>query len=223
MDWRTTVAGIVTASSMALVGVMIWRGRKSSLGAINYADIEDIPATRIAQEAPAAGSYKPKSATVTRRKNQKSKCSPVTPLRDTHSNTEILKCGGEPLGTVHNAEDIYKFAKGQTNLLQEEFVVLSMDSRNNILASSVPHRGTASEVYVNLSDTFRVPVILGAPRIALVHNHPSGSPVPGQHDLAMTKKAIAAGQLLGIAVLDHVVVGSDGYMSLRDFMGSDFK
>ena len=69
---------------------------------------------------------------------------------------------------------------------------------------------------VRVGELFRDAVRLDASGIVLVHNHPSGDPTPSPDDLDLTAEAIAAGRLLDIDVLDHVVIGHDAWVSLRD-------
>jgi DNA repair protein RadC len=95
-------------------------------------------------------------------------------------------------------------------------IVLAMNSRNDIMATSLVHRGAVNEVHVNPMDVFRTPVIYGAPRMILVHNHPSGAPAPSPSDVAMTRKMKGLGDEMGIALLDHIIVGKDDFASLRD-------
>ena len=77
------------------------------------------------------------------------------------------------------------------------------------------YQGGLNSLVVRLADVFRDAVARGAAAIILVHNHPSGDPTPSPEDVRMTEEAIRAGELLGIDVLDHLVVG-DSYVSLRE-------
>jgi hypothetical protein len=220
VDWKTITVGVVAAGSALLIGAMAWMNRKNGyFGSLDYNQIEDIAPQKITEKEEIK--YDPK--VVKPVKKRSGTCKPWTPVQEMTTNTKILRCLGEPLGRVSTSRDVYEFARGQGNLLQEELVVLSLDSKNQVVASSIPHRGTATEVVLKLTDVFRIPVILGTPRAVLVHNHPSGDPTPSQHDLDFTKSAIAMGNSLGIAVLDHVIVGKDDYLSLRDFMGEQFR
>jgi DNA repair protein RadC len=112
--------------------------------------------------------------------------------------------------------DAFTFVKGQSQLLQEEMVVLAMNSRNDVVATAMVHRGAGNEVRVNSADVFRVPVVHGATRMILVHNHPSGDPSPSPSDIALTRKFKGLGSEMGIQLLDHVVVGANDFASLRD-------
>ena len=76
--------------------------------------------------------------------------------------------------------------------------------------------GNVSASLVRVGELFRDAVRVNAAGIILVHNHPSGDPTPSPDDLHLTAEAIAAGRLLDIDVLDHLVVGHDAFVSLRD-------
>ena len=67
-----------------------------------------------------------------------------------------------------------------------------------------------------VSEVFRVAVMTATTAIILTHNHPSGDPLPSPRDIVVTRKMIRAGQLLGIEVLDHIIMGNPRYASLRE-------
>ena len=78
------------------------------------------------------------------------------------------------------------------------------------------YQGNVSSSLVRVGELFRDAVRLNAAGVILVHNHPSGDPTPSPDDLHLTAEALAAGRLLDIALLDHLVIGHDAYASLRD-------
>jgi hypothetical protein len=78
------------------------------------------------------------------------------------------------------------------------------------------YQGNVSSSLVRVGELFRDAVRLNASGVILVHNHPSGDPTPSPDDLHLTAEALAAGRLLDIALLDHLVIGHDAYVSLRD-------
>jgi DNA repair protein RadC len=78
------------------------------------------------------------------------------------------------------------------------------------------YQGNVSAALVRVGELFRDAVRLNAAGVILVHNHPSGDPTPSPDDLHVTSEALAAGHLLDIALLDHLVIGHDAYVSLRD-------
>lgn len=102
------------------------------------------------------------------------------------------------------------------HLEREELRVVLLDTRNNVLAMPTLYRGNVSVALVRIGELFQDAVRRGAARLILVHNHPSGDPTPSTDDLHMTAEAVAAGRLLDISVLDHLVVGHGRWVSLRD-------
>ena len=77
-------------------------------------------------------------------------------------------------------------------------------------------QGNVSSSLVRVGELFRDEVRLNANGLILVHNHPSGDPTPSPNDLHLTAEALAAGRLLDIALLDHLIIGHEAYVSLRD-------
>ena len=101
-------------------------------------------------------------------------------------------------------------------LEREELRVLSLNAKNVVQRASTAYVGNVSASLVRVGELFRDAVRLDASGLILVHNHPSGDPTPSPDDLHLTAEAIAAGRLLDIDVLDHVVIGHDAWVSLRD-------
>jgi DNA repair protein RadC len=101
-------------------------------------------------------------------------------------------------------------------LEREELRVLSLNAKNVVQRVSTVYVGNVSASLVRVGELFRDAVRLDASGVVLVHNHPSGDPAPSPDDLHLTAEAIAAGRLLDVDVLDHVVIGHDAWVSLRD-------
>lgn len=100
---------------------------------------------------------------------------------------------------------------------REHFVVLGLSVRNKVLFREVVAIGSLSDCHVEPREIFKRAIINSSYRIVLVHNHPSGDPRPSPHDIALTRRLSKGGELLGIPVLDHIVLGASGaYASLRD-------
>ena len=101
-------------------------------------------------------------------------------------------------------------------LEREELWVVVLNTKNVVLRVVPVYRGNVSASLVRVGELFCDAVRLGASGIILVHNHPSGDPTPSPDDLHLTAEALAAGRLLDIELLDHLVVGHDAWISLRD-------
>ena len=101
-------------------------------------------------------------------------------------------------------------------LEREELRVVILDTKNHVLRVSTVYQGNVSASLVRVGELFRDAVRLHAASVILVHNHPSGDPTPSPDDLHLTAEALAAGRLLDIDLLDHLVIGHDAFVSLRD-------
>jgi len=101
-------------------------------------------------------------------------------------------------------------------LEREELRVVILDTKNHVLRVETVYQGNVSSSLVRVGELYRDAVRLNAAGIILVHNHPSGDPTPSPDDLHLTAEALAAGRLLDIALLDHLIIGHDAYASLRD-------
>lgn len=98
----------------------------------------------------------------------------------------------------------------------EELRVVILDTKNHVLRVATVYQGNVSASLVRVGELYRDAVRLNASGIILVHNHPSGDPTPSPDDLHLTAEALAAGRLLDIRLLDHLVIGHDAFVSLRD-------
>ncbi|MBD2461712.1 DNA repair protein RadC [Oscillatoria sp. FACHB-1407] len=98
---------------------------------------------------------------------------------------------------------------------QERFAVLLLDIKHRLLGTQVITIGTATETLAHPRDIFREVIRQGAVRVIVAHNHPSGSVEPSPEDIALTKQLLSGAQILGIPLLDHLILGSGNYASLR--------
>ena len=98
---------------------------------------------------------------------------------------------------------------------REQFRVLYLDKKNQLIADEVMNRGTVDHAPVYPREVVRRALELAASSLILVHNHPSGDPNPSAADVEMTKQVVEAGRPLRVSVHDHLVVGRDGVASLK--------
>jgi DNA repair protein RadC len=98
---------------------------------------------------------------------------------------------------------------------REQFRVLFLDKRNQLIADEVQQVGTVDHTPVYPREVVKRALELSATAIILVHNHPSGDPTPSHADIQMTQQIIAVAQPLGISVHDHIIVGKEGHASLK--------
>lgn len=96
---------------------------------------------------------------------------------------------------------------------KENFVLLSLDARNNLIKISNISVGTLNTSLVHPREVFEPAIRNLAAQVVLAHNHPAGNPEPSREDEAVTRQLVDAGKILGISVIDHVIVASDSYFS----------
>jgi DNA repair protein RadC len=97
----------------------------------------------------------------------------------------------------------------------ERVRVLHLNTRNMLIRDEVMAEGSIDQAAVSVREVIRRAIDLGSAAIILVHNHPSGDPSPSRADIALTRTIIDAGKNLGIAVHDHIIIGSNGHVSMK--------
>ena len=108
------------------------------------------------------------------------------------------------------------FARLITDCLQEQFHIVTLDTKNHVLRSHHITTGTLDASLVHPREVFRPAIKDAASSILLAHNHPSGDATPSREDFAVTKRLEEVGRTVGIDVLDHIVMGRDGIISIRE-------
>ncbi len=119
--------------------------------------------------------------------------------------------------TISGPDDVLALVGAEMALLeQEELRVFLLTTKNQVTAVNTVYRGSIRSSPVRVAEILREAVRRNCPAILAVHNHPSGDPTPSPDDVEMTHALVAAGRLLDVDVLDHIVVGSGGrHASLR--------
>lgn len=117
---------------------------------------------------------------------------------------------------IKSPEDIYLLLGSEMAVLpQEQLRVVLLDTKNRVDRSVVVYQGSVNSAQVRIAELFRDAVRTNSPAIVMVHNHPSGDPEPSRADAQITREATRAGEMLGIEVIDHVVIGDGRFVSLR--------
>jgi len=118
---------------------------------------------------------------------------------------------------VSSARNIYEiFSRRLNQAKKESFHIVSLDQKHHILDIHRISEGSLTMTLVHPREAFKPAIQDSAAGIIFCHNHPSGNPEPSVDDEKLTIRLIECGELLGIRVVDHVVVGRDGYVSLRE-------
>lgn len=98
----------------------------------------------------------------------------------------------------------------------EKLGIIALNTQNKIAGLHIIVVGGLNKAFVELRSIFQPALLNNAASIILFHNHPSGSTKPSKEDISLTGKLYEAGRLLGIQILDHIIVGEEGYISLKD-------
>jgi len=119
--------------------------------------------------------------------------------------------------TVHSPSDVAQLLMAEmAHLEQENFRVLYLDTRNRLLGAETAYVGTLNASHIRVGEVFRDAIKRNCAAIIVAHNHPSGDPSPSPEDVEVTRQLAAAGELLGIELLDHLVIGQACFVSLRE-------
>ncbi len=127
---------------------------------------------------------------------------------------------------IHSPAAAYQVLKGiYANLDQdqEHFILLALNCVNEVRCYKVVASGGQYFVLTDLRLIFRAALLLGAEQLVVAHNHPSGRLVPSDDDLILTKTLVVAGQILDVAVYDHIIYGEKDYTSIREFQPKIFE
>lgn len=102
------------------------------------------------------------------------------------------------------------------HLTQEHFVVVFLDTKNYIIAKKTIFIGSLNKAIVHPREVFKEAIKRSAASVICAHNHPSGDPTPSEQDIGLTHRLYEAGELIGIKVLDHLIIGDDQFVSLKE-------
>ncbi len=118
---------------------------------------------------------------------------------------------------IGSPADAARLLAPEMSLLEQEHLrVMLLTIKNQLMAIHEVYKGSVSASLVRVGEVFREAVRCNSPTIIVAHNHPSGDPDPSAEDVQITQQIVAAGRLLGIEVLDHIVVGHQRWVSLRE-------
>jgi len=119
--------------------------------------------------------------------------------------------------TIRMPQDAAAILMPCMSLLEQETVrVLVLDTRNRVRGNVQVYQGSVNATHARVAELFREAVRSNATAVVLAHNHPSGDPAPSEQDAAFTRSAVKAGEMLGIEVLDHLVIGHNRWVSLKE-------
>lgn len=119
--------------------------------------------------------------------------------------------------TIRNPEELALVARRfLENTDREVFLAINLSTANTINSIHVVSIGTLDKALVHPREVFKAAILSNASNIVLAHNHPSGDPTPSQDDIQITAALVRCGEILGIKVLDHIIIGEDKYLSFAE-------
>lgn len=118
---------------------------------------------------------------------------------------------------ISSPEDVYRrLFPRMREQKKEMFIELCLDTKNQILKEEVISVGSLNANVVHPREVFKLALTESAAHIIVAHNHPSGDPTPSREDIEITKKLVETGNIMGITVLDHVIIGDGRHFSLKE-------
>ena len=123
--------------------------------------------------------------------------------------TNYLKTGSR-FTSPQQVYDTFAFLMKET---KEMFITCHLDGKNRIIAMDIVSIGSLNQSIVHPRSVFQTACLSNAAAIICIHNHPTGDPTPSSEDISITRRLKEAGELMGIKILDHIIIGQDEYLS----------
>ena len=118
---------------------------------------------------------------------------------------------------VHGPEDVAHYAMPRFRFEQKEhFAVMLLNTKNHILGLTDVSVGSLSASIVHPREVFQTALRYAAAAMILIHNHPSGDPSPSREDINVTQRLVKAGKIMDIPVLDHIILGDNRFVSIKE-------
>ena len=118
---------------------------------------------------------------------------------------------------ILSPNDAYEMIKDQLqDLDREQFMIACLNTKNEPTNISVVAVGTLNKAIVHPREVFKTAILSNAASVMVFHNHPSGETTPSQQDIQLTSRLYEAGELLGIKLLDHLIIGDNSFTSLKE-------
>jgi len=128
----------------------------------------------------------------------------------------VMNCTNQSAPIFSSGDDVFRFFSPKFKGVKKElFVCCLLDAKNRLIKEHRVSEGTLTNSLIHPREAFREAVREAAKSVIFVHNHPSGDPTPSSEDIEVTRRLKSAGELVGINVLDHVVIGDSRFVSLQ--------
>ncbi|QNB47581.1 DNA repair protein RadC [Thermanaerosceptrum fracticalcis] len=122
-----------------------------------------------------------------------------------------------PKPAIKSPQEAAQFVMNEMMYLdREHFRVINLNTKNQILAVDTVSIGSLDASLVHPREVFKLPIKRSAASLILIHNHPSGDTSPSREDIEVTKRLAEAGRLLGINILDHIIIGHNNFLSMKE-------
>ncbi|MGN9168422.1 DNA repair protein RadC [Paenibacillus jamilae] len=131
--------------------------------------------------------------------------------------SQIISAPAPSIKTIRSPMDVYKLLEPEfRHLKQEQFICLFLNTKNGVIGKEVVSIGSLNASIVHPREVFRPAIKRSSASIICAHNHPSGNPDPSPEDTAITQRLVESGNIIGITVLDHIVVGDYSFVSFKE-------
>lgn len=122
-----------------------------------------------------------------------------------------------PRPVIHTPQEAAQLVMAEMSYLdREHFKVINLNTKNQVIAIDTVSIGSLNASLVHPREVFKLPLKRSAASLILLHNHPSGDTRPSPEDIAITTRLCEAGQLLGLTVVDHLIIGQNNYFSMKE-------
>lgn len=129
----------------------------------------------------------------------------------------LLAAAPEERPRVTSPADAANLLMSEMMLLEQEHLrLILLDTRNHVLRTPTIYQGSLNTSVIRVGELFRAAIRENAAALIVTHNHPSGDPAPSPEDVQVTRQIVAAGKLLDIELLDHIIIGHQRYVSLKE-------
>lgn len=131
--------------------------------------------------------------------------------------SQIISAPTPSVKTIRSPIDVYKLLEPDfRHLKQEQFICLFLNTKNGVTGKEIISIGSLNASIVHPREVFRPAIKRSCASIICAHNHPSGNPDPSPEDIVITQRLVESGAIIGIDMLDHIIVGSYTYVSLKE-------
>ncbi len=113
-------------------------------------------------------------------------------------------------------QQVFEMFRDLRHKTKEHFIALHLDGKNRIVCFDPVSIGSLNQAIVTPRELFKTACVSNAAALILIHNHPTGDPSPSQEDLTITRRLKESGEILGIKVLDHIIIGDNAFLSFVD-------